>query len=97
MQVTRVAPGWPVPSLMHRRRVMADRITYVGLDVHKESIVVAVAVGGLRGEVREYGRIASSAARASGFGSATRQARAAMASNVTCRRTATNALWWRRR
>src|SRR2546428_9517581 len=62
MQVTRVAPGWPVPSLMHRRRVMADRITYVGLDVHKESIVVAVAAGGLRGEVREYGRIANTAA-----------------------------------
>src|SRR6202011_1786671 len=59
MQVTRVAPGWPVPSLMHRRRVMADRITYIGLDVHKESIVVAVAAGGLRGEVREYGRIAN--------------------------------------
>jgi len=38
---------------------MADRITYVGLDVHKESIVVAVASGGLRGEVREYGRIAN--------------------------------------
>src|SRR2546428_9749917 len=62
MQVTRVAPGWPVLSLMHRRRVMADRITYVGLDVHKESIVVAVAAGGLRGEVREYGRIANTAA-----------------------------------
>src|SRR5216684_872425 len=61
MQVTRVAPGRPVPSLMHRRRVMADRITYVGLDVHKESIVVAVASGGLRGEVREYGRIANTA------------------------------------
>src|SRR6516164_8939434 len=43
----------------HRRRVMADRITYVGLDVHKDSIVVAVAAGGLRGEVREYGRIAN--------------------------------------
>ena len=40
---------------------MADRITYVGLDVHKESIVVAVASGGLRGEVREYGRIANTA------------------------------------
>jgi transposase len=38
---------------------MADRITYVGLDVHKEGIVVSVAAGGLRGEVREYGRIAN--------------------------------------
>src|SRR5438309_11477067 len=47
---------------MHRRLVMADRITYVGLDVHKDSIVVAVAVGGLRGEVREYGRIANTSA-----------------------------------
>jgi transposase len=44
---------------MHRRRVVGDRITYVGLDVHKEGIVVAVAGGGLRGEVREYGRIAN--------------------------------------
>jgi len=61
MQVTRVAPDWPVPSLMHRRRVRADWITYVGLDVHKERIVVAVAAGGLRGEVREYGRIANTA------------------------------------
>src|SRR6202049_2704596 len=59
MQAARVAPGRPVPSLLHRRRVMADRITYVGLDVHKESIVVAVAAGGLRGEVREDGRIAN--------------------------------------
>ena len=37
---------------------MGDRITYVGLDVHKDGIVVAVAEGARRGEVREYGRIA---------------------------------------
>src|SRR5215831_16751302 len=62
MQVARAAPDWPMPSLMHRRRVVGERITYVGLDVHKEGIVVAVAEGGLRGEVREYGRIANTAA-----------------------------------
>ena len=41
---------------------MGDRITYAGLDVHKDGIVVAIADGGLRGEVREYGRIANTAA-----------------------------------
>ena len=41
---------------------MGDRITYVGLDVHKEGIVVAAAEGGERGEVREYGRIANTSA-----------------------------------
>jgi hypothetical protein len=35
--------GQPAPRLMQRRRVIADRISDVGLDVHKESIVVAVA------------------------------------------------------
>ena len=33
MQVARIAPDWPAPSLMHRRRVVPNRITYVGLDV----------------------------------------------------------------
>ena len=31
---------------------MGKRITYVGLDVHKETIVVAVAEGWIRGEIR---------------------------------------------
>ena len=47
---------------MHRRRVLRDRITYVGLDVHKQGIVAAVAEDGLRGEVREYGRTANTPA-----------------------------------
>ena len=39
---------------------MQNAITYVGLDVHKDSIVVSLAEAGLRGslrEVREYGKI----------------------------------------
>ena len=40
---------------------MRDRITYVGLNVYKEAVVVAMAEGGIRGEVREYGRIANTA------------------------------------
>ena len=39
---------------------MQKAITYVGLDVHKDSIVVSLAEAGLRGrlrEVREYGKI----------------------------------------
>jgi hypothetical protein len=87
---------------------MRDRITYVGLDVHKDGVVVAVAEGDIRGEVREYGRIANTASaldrlmrKLGGEGVRLRfcyeAAPAAMASNVTCRRAGTNALWWRHR
>jgi len=48
-----------VPSLMHRRRVLGDRVTYIELDVQKDGIAVAVVEGGLPGEVRDYGRIAN--------------------------------------
>jgi len=36
---------------------MEKLITYVGLDVHKVTIAVAVGEAGKRGEVREYGTI----------------------------------------
>jgi hypothetical protein len=36
---------------------MDECIIFIGLDVHKETITVALAEEGKRGEVREYGRI----------------------------------------
>ena len=41
---------------------MEQLITYIGLDVHKETIAVALAAAGKRDEVREYGKIANTAA-----------------------------------
>ena len=41
---------------------MAKSITYIGLDVHKDTIAVALAEGSLRGEVRERGKIPNSPA-----------------------------------
>jgi transposase len=37
-------------------------ITYIGLDVHKEAIAVALAEAGKRNEVRQYGKIANTPA-----------------------------------
>ena len=51
-----------MPSLMHRRRALKQLITYIGLDVHKETIAVALAEAGKRSEVREYGKIANTPA-----------------------------------
>ena len=44
---------------MHRRRVLDKSITYVGLDVHKDTIAVALAEAVRRDDVREYGKIAN--------------------------------------
>lgn len=41
---------------------MAKLITYIGLDVHKNTIVVAVAEAGLRKEARDYGTIVNTPA-----------------------------------
>ena len=41
---------------------MEQSIIYVGLDVHKDTIVVALAEAGLRGEVRQHGTIANTPA-----------------------------------
>jgi transposase len=41
---------------------MEQLITYVGLDVHKETIAVAVAASDKREDVREYGKIANTPA-----------------------------------
>ena len=41
---------------------MDKAITYVGLDVHKDTIAVALAEAGVRGDVREYGKIANTPA-----------------------------------
>ena len=41
---------------------MDKAITYVGLDVHKDTIAVALAEAGMRSDVREYGKIANTPA-----------------------------------
>src|ERR1700691_5987486 len=47
---------------MHRRQALNRSITYVGLDVHKDTIAVALAEAGGRSDVREYGKIANTPA-----------------------------------
>ena len=87
---------------------MADCITYVGLDVHKEEVFVALAEGGLRGAVRDYGRIANTPAALTrlvgklGRDGVTlrfsmRQGLVVTAFSASFRRLGMTASWWRRR
>src|ERR1700759_5003765 len=62
MQVDEGCAGCAAPGLMHRRRVVEHTITYVGLDVHKDTIAVAAAERGNRGDIRRYGTIANTPA-----------------------------------
>ena len=43
---------------------MDKSTTYIGLDVHKDTIAVALAEAGVRSDVREYGKIANTPAAA---------------------------------
>ena len=58
MRRARVAPGWPTPSLTHRGRSMQETSrVFVGLDISKLKISVALAEEGRQGEVRFLGDI----------------------------------------
>src|SRR5690606_16205356 len=49
--------GWSGAGLRHRRRAVAESISFVGLDVRKATIAVAVAEEGRHGEVRFLGEV----------------------------------------
>src|ERR1700729_3451700 len=68
MQACRGLRRVPTQSLMHRRRVLDKAITYVGLDVHKDTIAVGLAEGGVRGPGPVDGKIANTPAGVKALG-----------------------------
>ena len=87
---------------------MDETTMFIGLDVHKATIAVAVAEGGHREAARYYGEIENSSAalsklarsmdaQTSGLASAMRRVRAATGFIVTSSVSATSAWWSRRR
>jgi len=87
---------------------MSKTVKYVGLDVHKNTVAVAVAEDGKRGEVREHGEITNTPTaltkllgKLGGLGSsstfATRPDHAGTAFSVRWRLLTTAALWLPRR
>jgi predicted NBD/HSP70 family sugar kinase len=78
---------------------------FIGLDVHQNSIDVAIADGTLEGEVRYYGKINGELSdvdrlirdwvtRSSGFASCMKQALVAMGFTGTCKPRGSIARWW---
>ena len=50
----------PDQATMNPRDTHMRKHNYIGMDVHKETIVIAIAEGPGDGEAREYGAIANS-------------------------------------
>src|SRR3954471_16224935 len=60
--MSRVAPDGLAWSLRHRRRIMEQPTRFVGMDVHKDTIVVAVTATGEVGKATAYGTFPNTAA-----------------------------------
>src|SRR3954470_476805 len=60
--MSRVAPDGLAWSLRHRRRIMQQSTRFVGMAVHKETIVVAVTATGEVGKATAYGTFPNTAA-----------------------------------